>query len=220
VKHIRVVNLDRFQHYKTRRPPWVKLYRRILEDPDWESLSDGAFRLAIALLLLASELENRIPYRLSWIKKRAGIATRKSTIRALLDEVKSAGFVEVVDDSEDQRKHSATPEKETDRNTTYSSGQRGKVGRVLMLWENVTRKPPPPAAVARWIKDIGEEELHRRLDSCERRGLIAGKPWTYVAKVIQDDGASSRRQGPMTAGEIQSALELEEEAPFDPGASG
>ena len=31
----RIRNFDKFQHFKDRRPPWIKLYRDLLEDLDW-----------------------------------------------------------------------------------------------------------------------------------------------------------------------------------------
>ena len=37
----RIKGWVKFQHFKDRRPPWIKLYRDILEDPDWHDL-DGA----------------------------------------------------------------------------------------------------------------------------------------------------------------------------------
>ncbi len=36
----RIKGWVKFQHFKDRRPPWIKLYRDILEDPDWHDL-DG-----------------------------------------------------------------------------------------------------------------------------------------------------------------------------------
>lgn len=30
--YVRVRNLERYQHYKKRNPPWVKLYQSILSD--------------------------------------------------------------------------------------------------------------------------------------------------------------------------------------------
>lgn len=49
---LRVKNFDRFQHYKDRTPPWIKLYNDLLDDYDFSCLPDaekwgalqGAFR--------------------------------------------------------------------------------------------------------------------------------------------------------------------------------
>jgi len=51
-------NWKKFQHFKDRRPPWIKLHREMLENRDMVSLSDKAFRVLIGLWLLASEDPN------------------------------------------------------------------------------------------------------------------------------------------------------------------
>ena len=50
----RVRNWRRFQHYKDRDPPWIKLNFSILSSPDWVALADANRVLAIACMLIAS----------------------------------------------------------------------------------------------------------------------------------------------------------------------
>lgn len=60
----KVIGWDKLQHFKNRRPPWIKLYRDILDDRQIHGLSDKAFRVLIQLWLLASEdeqLEGNLP---------------------------------------------------------------------------------------------------------------------------------------------------------------
>ena len=52
---LRIRNWKRFQHFKDRRPPWVKLYRDLLEDPEWHELDGDAAKVLAMLWLLASE---------------------------------------------------------------------------------------------------------------------------------------------------------------------
>jgi hypothetical protein len=49
----------KFQHFKDRRPPWIKLYRDILEDPDWHDLDGDTAKVLVALWLIASEDEDQ-----------------------------------------------------------------------------------------------------------------------------------------------------------------
>ena len=51
-------NWTEFQHYKNRRPPWIKLYRTLLDDVEFHCLPDASKALAIMLWLLASEHES------------------------------------------------------------------------------------------------------------------------------------------------------------------
>jgi len=57
----KIKNWSRHQHFKDRRPPWIKLYRDILDDPEWYSLDAEAAKLLVMLWLLASENEGELP---------------------------------------------------------------------------------------------------------------------------------------------------------------
>lgn len=51
----RVKGWERHQHYKSRRPPWIKLHRTLLDDKDFHRLHVASRALAPMLWLLASE---------------------------------------------------------------------------------------------------------------------------------------------------------------------
>jgi hypothetical protein len=54
---IQIKNWGKHQHFKDRCPPWIKLYREILDDPDWHELSGDDSKLLLSLWLIASEDE-------------------------------------------------------------------------------------------------------------------------------------------------------------------
>ena len=54
---LRVKDWARFQHYKHRRPPWIRLYRELLDDMTWHQLPLASKVLAPMLWLLASETQ-------------------------------------------------------------------------------------------------------------------------------------------------------------------
>lgn len=56
---MKIKNWSKFQHFKDRRPPWVKLYRDLLDDPDWHELDAEAAKILVSLWLLASEDEEQ-----------------------------------------------------------------------------------------------------------------------------------------------------------------
>jgi len=58
---MRIKNWTKFQHFKDRRPPWVKLYRDILDDLEWHELDPLAAKVLVMLWLIASENEGQIP---------------------------------------------------------------------------------------------------------------------------------------------------------------
>ncbi len=52
---MKIKNWSKFQHFKDRRPPWVKLYRDLLDDMEWHQLDPLSSKVLITLWLLASE---------------------------------------------------------------------------------------------------------------------------------------------------------------------
>ena len=55
---VTIKNWSRFQHYKARRPPWIKLHRSLLDDRAFAELSDYAAKLLIQLWLIGSESDD------------------------------------------------------------------------------------------------------------------------------------------------------------------
>ena len=51
----------KFQHFKDRKPPWVKLYRDLLDDMDWHELDPVAAKALVSLWLIASENNGQLP---------------------------------------------------------------------------------------------------------------------------------------------------------------
>lgn len=56
---IRIKNWAKFQHFKDRRPSWIKLYRDIIDDKEWFKLDGEAAKFLTFLWILASEDETR-----------------------------------------------------------------------------------------------------------------------------------------------------------------
>ena len=50
-----VKNWAKFQHYRDRNPPWIKLHKSLLDDQHWHALPDASKALAVSLWLIASE---------------------------------------------------------------------------------------------------------------------------------------------------------------------
>ena len=109
--YFKVRNFDKFQHYKDRNPPWIKLYKTILEDYEFAQLQDDSKMHLIGIFLLASCYDNRIRNDSKWIASRI---SANSDID--LDALSSAGFIVYLNDSVviAERKQSAMPETETE----------------------------------------------------------------------------------------------------------
>lgn len=144
-----VKNWAKFQHYKQRNPPWIRLYNELLDDYAFACLQDASKWHAVGIWLLASRFDNRIPDDPTWIAQRINARTKLD-----LDELLSAGFIERCNDDQGAStplalvKQDATPETETETETeTDSSGVAARKGdervwRVFDYWVQVTGRDP------------------------------------------------------------------------------
>jgi hypothetical protein len=84
MEYLRVRNFERYQHYKNRRPPWIKLYKDLWSDREFFALSEKNRYFLIGILIVASQNENRFPNDQQWLKRE--LATKKSIpIQELID---------------------------------------------------------------------------------------------------------------------------------------
>jgi hypothetical protein len=57
----KIKNWHQFQHFKDRKPPWIKLYRDLLDDVDWHDLDPKAAKNLVMIWLVASEYDGELP---------------------------------------------------------------------------------------------------------------------------------------------------------------
>src|SRR5688500_655657 len=70
--YLKVRNYEKFQHYKDRNPPWIKLYYALLDDPDFLALADATKFHLTGIWLLASRYQNLVPFDPDWIGQKIG----------------------------------------------------------------------------------------------------------------------------------------------------
>jgi hypothetical protein len=81
---IRIKDWAKFQHFKDRSPPWVKLYRDILDDIEWHELEPRAAKALVLLWLIASENSGELPD----IKKLAfRLRTTQADVRDIISKL-------------------------------------------------------------------------------------------------------------------------------------
>lgn len=88
MKFLAVKDYERFQHYRDRRPVWIKLYAELLDNWDFLQLSDAARGQLMMFWLLASRHDNRVPNDRRYIEGK--LALKK---RFLMKELLGSGFL-------------------------------------------------------------------------------------------------------------------------------
>lgn len=93
--YLRIKNWTKHQHYKDRRPPWIKLHNSLFDDYEFNLLQDASKLQLIAIWLLAScsttthvDGDPMVPEDEAYLTKRAGLSS-KIDLKPLID----AGFL-------------------------------------------------------------------------------------------------------------------------------
>jgi hypothetical protein len=70
VEYLTVKNFSKFQHYKERNPPWIKIHRELFLDYEFGRLQDASKLHLILIWLLASQKDNKFPNDPEYIKEQ------------------------------------------------------------------------------------------------------------------------------------------------------
>ena len=134
--YYRVRNFEKFQHYKDRRPSWIKLHAELLDNYDFSHLPDATKFHAVAIWLLASQMDNRIPGDPAWLAKKIG-ATESVDLQALVDARLLEPCQRTASAKKAPRKQPSMPE--TERETEERQRQTG-APRKDELFEAIARE--------------------------------------------------------------------------------
>jgi deoxyribodipyrimidine photolyase len=148
VSNMRIKNWNKFQHFKDRRPPWVKLYRDILDDVEWFELDATSSKALVMFWLIASEYDGELPdaktlaFRLRTTE--SAIKTICSKLNHWLEQddivTTSSGYQVVIPETE--RETETYTETETDSFTEFWNKYPKKVGKdkALSAWKKKSPK--------------------------------------------------------------------------------
>jgi len=115
MEYFKIKNFEKYQHYKNRRPPWIKLYNDLLDDYEYCQLPDASKSHLAAIMLLASRYDNKIPYDEKWIAEK--ISAKSEINISLLGGfvIKIAGKDTKASKTLAERKQSAPLEREKEK---------------------------------------------------------------------------------------------------------
>ena len=89
---LKVANWEEYQHYKDRNPPWIKLHNQLLDSYEFCSLPDASKAHLIAIWMLASRSNNKLPHDTNWISRKIS-ASEDVDLDLLID----SGFLEYIE---------------------------------------------------------------------------------------------------------------------------
>lgn len=166
---MRIKNWDRFQHFKDRKPIWIKLYRDLLDDLNWHNLDPKLAKALVMIWLIASEDCGQLPeikslaFRLRMSEKDTkDIVTRLS---AWLEQDDINGISSVYqDDMPEKRREETDKEKEIEApegvsQQVWSSFVKQRKAKKAQLTDLVINGIKKEADKARWSMDMALNEI-------------------------------------------------------------
>jgi hypothetical protein len=129
---MQIKNWKKFQHFKDRKPPWVKLYRDVLDDLEWYELDPLASKVLVMCWLIASEDDGKLPpaktlaFRLRMSEKQTNDCLNKLSHWLEQDDIS------VISDR--YQSDSLETETETEKEKEVETKQRTKGSRLSADW--------------------------------------------------------------------------------------
>ena len=166
---MRIKNWDRFQHFKDRKPIWIKLYRDLLDDLNWQNLDPKLAKALVMIWLIASEDCGQLPeikslaFRLRMSEKDTkDIVTRLS---AWLEQDDIDGISSVYqDDMPEKRREETDKEKEIEApegvsQQVWNSFVKQRKTKKAQLTDLVINGIKKEADKAGWSMDLALNEI-------------------------------------------------------------
>ena len=135
---MQIKNWKKFQHFKDRKPPWVKLYRDVLDDLEWYELDPLASKVLVMCWLIASEDDGKLPpaktlaFRLRMSEKQTNDCLNKLSHWLEQDDISVISERYQSDSLETETETETETEKEREKET--EAKQRTKGSRLSADW--------------------------------------------------------------------------------------
>jgi hypothetical protein len=104
MQYFKVRNWDKFQHYKDRNPPWIKLHNSLLDDPDFDELKDSERYHLLAIWMLASRTNNRMKLDEKWVANKIS-----ATSKVYFENLLKYRFIELIQELPSMEQSASNP---------------------------------------------------------------------------------------------------------------
>ena len=156
----KIKNWEKFQHFKDRRPPWVKLYRDLLDDIEWHELDPVCAKVLVMLWLIASEDEGRVPE----VKKLAfRLRMTETEVKRILSKLSHwldhDDINAISSEYQDDAPETETEKRQSKRQTATVVARPANVSQqVWDDWLLVRKKKDQPLTTTAWEQTLKEIE--------------------------------------------------------------
>lgn len=157
---LRVRKWDEWQTYRRDRPPppWIKVYRRLLQDPNFVTLTDAQRGQLVSLWILAADRDGWIPADRTVLKKLCMLDEPPA-----LEVLAAHGFIEGDVTTPTINRKSDVPEAEAEAEEKQETSSLVEVSDLWAVWiDELGGDPPHPRLTAQRsekLKCLAREHL-------------------------------------------------------------
>lgn len=211
----------RFQHYKQRSPPWIKLYRSLLDDLDFRDMPPEARLLLFDLWLLASESDGCVKYDSVWLARRLRLASI-TDLHENIQTLALHGFVSLEGDDDAVASGALAECERQKRREEESREEERREETSLVEFEQPEVKTKLPARQGRALVDVQDHinaalatvraGTSQRLAADHIRVVLAEVVFAYWAAKTQHERSlfDERRQSRLTARLRENGMDVNE----------
>lgn len=213
MKYLKVRNWDRWQSYRRDRgqPPWIKVHRRLMRNPEWVALSDSERGQLVAIWLLAADHDGDIPASPELVEKLCFMDTAPN-INKFIDlgficqndanmtperrqDVTPKAKAEAKAEAEKTSQPSAAPPSKKSKKTqkTFDLKYDENIAdSITSLCNNIKQIPSnnkKPFNPAEWVQQKANQNGHPMAIIDSLKGAIPYLPdradwWAYIEKIF------------------------------------
>jgi hypothetical protein len=161
---MKIKNWSKFQHFKDRRPPWVKLYRDILDDVEWFELDPKLAKILVMLWLIASEEQDGILPDAKKLAFRLRLSEKEinSAIIGLSHWLEHSDIDGISSGYQDDLPETETEKEKEEREKREKLALDVKLG-FIEFWKCYPKKIAKPNAEKAWMKIAPDVDLSKRI---------------------------------------------------------
>jgi len=178
-----VKNWDKFQQYKDRDPKWIKLYRDVLDDYEFEALTEVQQIHLVKIWLFAAKVGNKMPFDPAWIGRKIGAKSKVD-----LEQLVTSGFICLYKSVQNCTELYTEEEREGEKEEEKEQDLGQQADPFDLFWDAYPRKVKKQDARKAWksrkldrlVDDIIEDVTTRRQTDRQWKEGYIPHPTTYL----------------------------------------
>ncbi len=169
MEYFQVVELDKLQSYKDRKPDWIKLYMKFIDDHKYASLPDAQKGQLVSLWLFAARYGKPMPYDATFIASKIN-ATEPVRLSTFLD----VRFIEKT--TQNQQVHTLSEVRTLDKKREEEIRREKNKKDFVLFYNSYPNKKNKTRAYDKFMRLNPDQELFNSLLTA----IEAQKAWRHA----------------------------------------